>query len=417
MVIRHNPYPILFADILLPSRQIKVEIYKKKTKMNHHHHTTKSKKRLEEKETKLDKTTTEEFLPGFSQGRILGQGCFGAVYTFNLQPTEEKEKQQQRKLKSISEKLDQAQSPKQNMMFSLKVSSFKNDKEGRFLDSYLREVYFLRELRKLRTGLVPALFQDRRVIDETKADKGKGIQMMERYDGNAKQLGSMQATLLLGLNTDDNKTSIYAFTWFQLEQLMYLAKKLDAMGLIHGDFKLSNLLYRKFVINNKKVNNNNEIKYEFRVCDFGFSGYVDPTKSPYSPLNGFLGNFGCSTERVCTWKSDGKGGLVAQFQLKTPIPKLLQPIFNQCQLYVSLMECSRLCVFDASNHKNRMDKTNAIRKLLRENLGMTDAVLQSLYAYCPELKRCLPRSLRKKKHSKKHQQNSSSSSSSSPTYK
>jgi hypothetical protein len=56
-------------------------------------------------------------------------------------------------------------------------------------------------------------------------------------------------------------------------------------------------------------------------------------------LIGFLGNFGCATDRNILIKPHPTNdvGTIKCFSLKTPIPPLLVPFFNRIQLYVTLM--------------------------------------------------------------------------------
>ncbi len=139
------------------------------------------------------------------------------------------------------------------------------------------------------------------VTPATAATDRRGLQVMERFQGNASELGNMQAKQI-GLSSSEH---IVAFTWMQIRQMAFLAMRLDEMGISHGDFKLTNLLYRLLVSTDRNhavplaaKPLYKEPEYDLRVADFGFAGFLHTAASsiattanvPYvafAPLVGF----------------------------------------------------------------------------------------------------------------------------------
>jgi hypothetical protein len=123
-------------------------------------------------------------------------------------------------------------------------------------------------LGKLRQSIVPKVMQ----WNTDCADGTIGIQVIERFDSSAKDLLVRQAKEL-GLGQGD-----WAIHLSQLRRIIKLGRDLDALGIIHGDAKLANLL-------------SNAQGTHIVWADFGFTGRRIPTtraKSPhYNPLMGF----------------------------------------------------------------------------------------------------------------------------------
>jgi serine/threonine protein kinase len=243
------------------------------------------------------------------RGKLIGKGSFGSVHEFGAHRV-------------------------------IKISHFKN--EGSKQDTYEREVYFLKLLQD--TGLVPLL--------KSYNQKGQiGVQIMERFDGCMKDLGSSQA-----LQTKKLSTKSLLFTTEQFQVMCSLAKKLDLMGIHHGDFKLRNLLYQ------------NE-GHKIRVADFGFAG---GKTTPYLPLIGFVRHYGCPATKLP--KGDS-------FQLVTAIPESVLPFANRMHLYMYFVRSTDRCFLLGLDRK----VFSLTKSALLTFLSLTLDQEKEIHNYCPQL--------------------------------
>jgi serine/threonine protein kinase len=359
-------------------------------------------KRREERERKLLRSTTSEFIPGYEQGRILGQGSFGSVWTLvedsslsflplhvtktttTTTTTTTSQKvafQPESQLSSFGVTVPTNASTDLGGTFNkpkdisknwiLKVSPLIRDRDGRLKDTFNREIFYLRYLAAITPKIVPQLLQAK-IVDKN------GLQLMERFEGPVKALGLEQAK-----NLNISGRSSQAYTWKQLMRIIELAKHLDALGIIHGDLKHSNMLYR-WLDDNHKDNPN---AVEICLCDFGFTGKV--TGDPYYPLIGFMRHFGCNPKRTIHYgssKSPNSGGIFQpRFKLASPIPTALIPVINRCQLYISLAELTRLYVW------NEKKSTRISPIELRKLMGLDHPdILEAFRHYCPKMKTLPP---------------------------
>jgi len=203
---------------------------------------------------------------------------------------------------------------------------------------------------------------------------------MERFDDTVKMLGLQQAQAL----NISGRTS-QAFTWKQLTRIIDLAKQLDFMGIVHGDLKHSNMLFRW----SDAAKNPNNV--EICVCDFGFSGTV--SGEHYYPLIGFMRHYGCNPKRTIHYGSATKsrknvyaGGILQpRFKLQSPIPSVLLPAMNRCQLYIALAEQTRLYLWNDKQYS----RVRPGELLAMMNLDSPE-IVESFKQYCPRV-RTLPR--------------------------
>jgi len=242
-------------------------------------------------------------------GKLIGQGSYGSVYVYNRSQV-------------------------------IKISHFHENEEAK-QDTYRREVYFLELLKD--TGIVPAL--------KSSFEQGQiGVQIMERFDGCMKDLGSTQA-----LHKKLLVRSLL-FTEKQFQVMCSLAKKLDFMGIHHGDFKLRNLLYQ---------NEGHKIK----VSDFGFAG---SSTTPYSPLIGFVRHYGCPATKLKVGDS---------FQLVSPIPDSVLPFANRMHLYMYFVRSmDRFFILQPT-----LSVTALARSDLLTFLQLSLDQENEIYKYCPHL--------------------------------
>ena len=149
-----------------------------------------------------------------------------------------------------------------------------------------------------------------------------GHLVLERIDVNVFQLGQLQFLQWMNLSRPDmddmnlqdkNKLlNSLLFTADQLQGMWQLATLMDRIGLVHGDLKLSNILYR---IRDQR----------FYIFDFGFSGFViEPSSSSFLPVVGWSATYGAPTF--------------------TRIPSELYPIFNRWQLLMALTDAHPVLV-------------------------------------------------------------------------
>jgi serine/threonine protein kinase len=216
------------------------------------------------------------------------------------------------------------------------------------LDTFRREVHFLRILRSL--GAVP-------LLREWRIDGPLGIQVMERFDGTVKDLGRRQAN-------DGNlghNSHILVYTSAQLKRIAKLARALEDLGVVHGDAKLSNMLYRA---------NGDDIRFS----DFGFSGTNDG--NPFSPLIGFPRTFGCSAERDIT-KVEGDA---VSLRLRTPYPDSVLKRVNSGQLFMYMCRFgNRVMVRSRDGSHVRITRTQ-----LKRLFDLGEADMAALHAFYPK---------------------------------
>lgn len=349
-----------------------------------------------QREQKLERGTTLEIIPGYQQGHILGKGSFGSVWTLvpdNVRET--KETKQMKETKETNEKnvtviatttttttttITQTTNNlnplhnKNNVTdnWILKVSSMQRDRDGRLKDTFDREVFYLKHLANVSPKMTPTLLHAR-IIDKN------GLQIMERFDDTVKMLGVNQARTL----NIPGRTS-QAFTWKQLTRIIELARQLDFMGIVHGDLKHSNMLFRW------KDTTKNPNNVEICVCDFGFSGTL--SGEHYYPLIGFMRHYGCNPKRTIHYGSATKsdknvyaGGILQpRFKLQSPVPQTLLPVLNRCQLYIALAEQTRLYLW----HQKTFVRMRPPELLQMMNLDTKD-IVETLKQYCPRI-RTLP---------------------------
>lgn len=244
----------------------------------------------------------KEILPeGMVPCCSLGAGSFGKVKgLLHLhKPTDLAEKQKQ----------------KETDRWIIKVSHLNSLKRK---DTFEREVYFLNYLKKEgHIDLIPELKDSKICPHDTGGSHG--FQIMRRYDGNMKQLGKKQA--------QEHKLSKKSllFTEEQWHTMVKLAMSLESLKISHGDFKITNLLYRM---------NNSGGNVDIRVSDFGFAGFFSSDNietTNYKPLLGF-------TKRFCKTKNNRFKNSEGTFVQQEGIPSSLLPILNRGQLF---LECCR----------------------------------------------------------------------------
>lgn len=228
----------------------------------------------------------------------------------------------------------------------LKVSFLKTKSDR---DSFDREVYYLKFLNTKLPGLTPKLRKS-----TISSDNKVGYQIMERFDSSFKDLGLSQS-VARGLSKGSR-----LFSWSQIEQAIQLATKLDRLGIVHGDAKLANILYRML-----------GPRLHIVWSDFGFSGCID--SKVFSPLNGFTTNYGSSSAVVF---QQGKA------KLCKPIPDAILPYFNRLQIYTDLMQ-GRTTYMETKNSKKNIQKFD---EKIRFLLQLPKCTFQQMGRFCKEFK-------------------------------
>lgn len=370
---------------------------------------SRKRRRRELRSQKLHQSTLNEFIPGYQQGRILGRGSFGAAWTLvknvEIRETKEKEKEKEKDGKENNvphvvttttttttvtttiqppalnkDKQQQEKHPLDNKTnvpdnWILKVSTMQGDRDGRLKDTFDREVFYLRHLANAVPKMTPRLLHAG-ILDKN------GLQIMERFEDTIKVLGQSQAR---GLGIPGRTSQ--AYTWKQLRRILELARQLDSMGIIHGDLKHSNMLFRW----KDGTKNPNEI--EICVCDFGFTGTTDGHQ--YHPLIGFMRHYGCNPKRTIHWsatklkshKSVCAGGILQpRFKLAHSMPSTLLPVMNRCQLYIALAEQTRLYIWEPEDRKFMRCSAIELLKMMELN---DPHIIELFQEYCPRM-RTLP---------------------------
>jgi hypothetical protein len=179
---------------------------------------------------------------------------------------------------------------------------------------------FNRELEMYGLARQRGLIRDRvvpRLMDSWWC-QNTGHLVLERIDLNIVQLGRLQFGQWMDITPEDHKqmyTKYYdktlLFTVDQLEQLWALAGFLDRQGLVHGDLKLGNILYR---VRDQRL----------YIFDFGFSAFVSAPASSSPPAVGWTVTYGAPNY--------------------TTIPAELYPIFNRWQMLMALTEVHPILV-------------------------------------------------------------------------
>jgi len=226
----------------------------------------------------------------------------------------------------------------------LKVSFLKTKSDK---DSFDREIYYLKLLNTKCPGLTPKL--KKKVLS---SDNKVGYQVMERFESSMKDLGLQQSAA-----KELCKGSRF-YSWSHVEQALGLATKLDRLGIVHGDAKLANILYRMLGPRMHMV-----------WSDFGFSG----CNTVFSPLNGFTTNYGSSSS---VFFENGKA------KLFKPIPEAILPYFNRLQIYTDLLQGRTTYVETKTSKKNIQKLDEKIRFLLQ----IPQSVYQEMGHYCKEFK-------------------------------
>lgn len=341
----------------------------------------------------LHPSTQDRMFEGFRQGSLLGFGCYGSVWSFSYpQPTvpEDIAQKHRAKLTVFHNLLQECGSPVEKIRFILKVSGFESDKHEQLVDTWKREVFFLKYLRE--TGLVPSLLMSEHIGETATTattDQKKGLQLMERFTGNLKELGAQQSKWF----QNASKRAL-TYTYAQLLQIFDLAQRLDDLGIVHGDFKLSNLLYR--LLGDAK-NPTDEPRYDFRVADFGFAGFANvpslkahiKPEERYEPLIGFLHLYGPVSARIRSVITDLNRPTsgIPWFRLKSPIPKPLLSYFNRLSLYVSMIECEEIYIAAPQRSTYVRLTQEFMMEHLFTNLKTDPELLLTLNQYLPGLSR------------------------------
>lgn len=135
--------------------------------------------------------------------------------------------------------------------------------------NFARETHFLQAMQSLQY-LDPVIKDYRRVVprlyDVAILDREmSGLHLMERMVASIHDLGCQQAQEY-GLPKHE-----LAYTWEQLCQIRRLVLALDAKGIVHGDLKRRNILYR----------DEEDGQVSMAVSDFGFSGYAERANGFY----------------------------------------------------------------------------------------------------------------------------------------
>ena len=225
-------------------------------------------------------------------GQVLGAGSFGSVYAIN--DASGRPSPWVLKISNLTDNdKDNGDDDERSMS--------EDEKERR--TTFKREVYYLEKLKDEFPQLVPRL-KNWRIC------AGQGLQVLERFEESAKELGQRQAAAF-GLDGEDN----LAFTKAQLASIATICTRLDKLGILHADAKLANFLVK-------------DDGHMFVMADFGFSGEATAA-APFSPLQGFTTQLGCPGEVV------HEGG-DRKAHLAHPVPHRLVPYWNRIQTIINI---------------------------------------------------------------------------------
>jgi Protein kinase domain len=185
--------------------------------------------------------------------------------------------------------------------YVLKIAMFADD-FGR--ESARREISIMKQLEPTKLG--PKLLNYRFCDD-------KALLLMERFDMSAEELGRRQFSHFFGEDAAQSNAEALLFTETQIIKIFTLALRLSQAGVVHGDLKLDNIMYRLR-------------EDDFIVIDFGFSGTYRTVDGKYwEAFWGFTHVMGCNS---CPEGVDECA--------RKPISKSLVPYANIWQLMVDL---------------------------------------------------------------------------------
>lgn len=174
-------------------------------------------------------------------------------------------------------------------------------------------------------------------VHRNKACRAKSCQLfriaMEKFDGNVD-------------NLIDNITEEHSQSDYQvipsdiLTQMFQLAVRLGALGIVHGDLKLDQFLYRKTA----------EDAYDIRVIDFGFSGAIPAARRS---IHNMMGKSSLPAQSVTDaymgWMSEVKwpfGKLVHDSIVLTTAEQAI--LFNVWNLYCAFWS-DPVLIYDEQN--------------------------------------------------------------------
>lgn len=202
---------------------------------------------------------------GYVFGQLLGKGSFGSVH----------EACQDNSCKWV-----------------LKISFLDDDFDKQVA---AREIAIMEQLND--TGLIPRLLKWKMCDD-------MAMMLMDRWSMTAEQLGRQGYEHFFGKGS--NVMNALMFTDVQINKIYALARKLSELGIIHGDLKLDNIMYR--------VHDDS-----FIIIDFGFTGtYKEHEGKYYSARWGFTHAMGCKQSE------------------DSPVPQQLSRFANVWQLTVDI---------------------------------------------------------------------------------
>ncbi len=199
-------------------------------------------------------------------GDRIGQGAFKTVYRIHGQPE-----------------------------LVLQIQSLKDESDRSAMQ---REIFFAKLLGVSPHHLCPPVVDH---LSCSHQSQQYGITVCERMDSDARRLGQQQSERVFG--HPYRTFPALLFYESQIQCMVALAGKLSMLGVIHGDFKLDNILWKGGRV--------------CKITDFGFSG-TQGTSNQLTPHWGFTRHFGCPGDAAIE-----------------PTPDILYEV-NLWQLFVSL---------------------------------------------------------------------------------